>query len=674
MRAKDDSWTKILETDKNHILIEPKFFTLDELVEQFLWRDANIDDYKNIACATNGIRTIFGSWLYTKRNVVRSKNGHKYYVDLNSFEPNRALLIKGAIQYLYGLNIRDTSKASYAPRLEKFIDWLNRTQTKTPTNTQKAKETFRAFSQYLDHIVKTHSPKNINNKPDEHSFGKNNASMIQNGVLKFLCETFDVQDQVICGMTPIISQSYSRSNSKDYDLDESKIDETLSYAFQFFDNVADFCLDPKPFPHKISLLEHEVLLVPETYNHGNIITPFTGERKDKGRYWDLKRGVLRSKNEVMVIIENEEQYKSYKYLSLKRNMLQWGLESLEKKQTVLDESNKNPNCPYRLELGLRAIKAYFLVLLDITGMNDSTLATIKWDDDSFKEEKADSVILRNIKRRAGNKEVIFTIQSIFMGSFRKFIKLRRFVLNGQDCNTLFFITLGGEARLEGTRKSGGYGVHCHRALVSLYPDLLFTGSQMLREHTKRWAMRKTNGQTYLVAAFMQHKPITGEQYYPHETRAESQDQMGDYLIYQHNVIMEMSDSMLTGAGGCNSSTPTPKADSGEVPIKPDCQNKLTCLFCEHYRIKPVKEEIHKVLSMEYVINRHSILHARSLVHFDVVMKPVLKRIALLLQRIIIRYPQTKIIIEELRHDVYNNQNLHWYWEKRLELLWELGWA
>jgi len=302
------------------------------------------------------------------------------------------------------------------------------------------------------------------------------------------------------------------------------------------------------------------------------------------------------------------------------------------------------------------------------------LANLKWENDNFIEETSSSIKLRNIKRRAGNKEVSFTIQSIFMGSFRTFLKLRRFVLNGYDIDTLFFIGTGESAKLTSSSSRGSYGILAYESLSALYPELKFFGSQAQRQHAKSWSMKKTKGQTFLTAAWLQHSPKVSNQNYPSESRAESQNQMGSYLIYQHNVTMEVEDEELSSVGGCNSPEAIPKSNSEFTLVKPDCQKKMTCLFCTHYRIKPITEEIRKVLSMEYVINRHSILHARSQAQFDSVMKPILDRIKLLLEAIKNKHPEIECVITKVEHDVYENQNLHWYWEKRLEQLWELGWV
>jgi len=664
--------TKALQEVANLVLIDPEIFSLDNLVEKFLWNETDIQEYKRASVQLGHSTIVFGSWLYTKRvRNNRSSLGIMHYVDPTTLDHNRIILINGAINYLNSLNSTEISKSAEVKCIEKLLNWLNKTNTKTPTTLAEAKVVYKTFTTYLQHIVKTHNPKKANAKLDEDSFGGDQAYRVQLVIRSFLSQAFHVETVNIEGTTERISRTY-RQNS-DYTIDQEGLDEALSYCFQFFEQVANFCLDAKPYPHKIRLLEHEALLTPEAKNQGGVLATITGNRWSKSIYWNLSKGYLHSEEELCNLFIQSEEYGALKGLKKKNAKRKQMLGVLQNKQNDLIEANKSFNHQYRLELGLRAMKAYFLVLLDITSMNDSTLATIKWEEDDFTEEKGESVILRNIKRRAGNKEVVFTIQSIFMGSFRTFLKLRRFVLDGYDCDTLFFIGTGSNARLTSTIRKGQYGVRAHETLASFYPKLKFFGSRRQREHAKRWAMKKSKGQTFLAAAWLQHSPNVSEQNYPSESREETQNQIGNYLNYQHKVTMEVKDEQFSSSGACNSSEAIPKADSETLSIKPNCQIKMTCLFCIHYRIKPIANEIHKLLSMEYVTKRHSILYARSQTQFDEVMGPILKRISLLFKVMEKKYPETKNVITEVRHDVFENQNLHWYWEKKLEQLWELGW-
>ncbi|WP_421717137.1 hypothetical protein [Arcobacter arenosus] len=642
------------------ILIKPNFSSLIELQERFIWNKASIEEYKTTAVKLNGRRFFFGSWLYTKRKRVNRGNlGLDYYIQNNSIDNNRIILINGIINYLYSLNSNESSKSSIAGRMEVFINWLNRTNTKMPQNIPEARQLYSDFTIYLLQKIKTYNPKKMNCKVDEDTFGEGLAHQIQNSILSLLSNIFNTEEAKIEAFTENIPRP--KYGNKDYNLNEEELNESLSFCYQFFDQVADFCLKEKPFPYKIRLLDKYALLTPDYVKRGNILSTFKND-KNANIYWSIEKETLNSLEEITKSIKGSSIKNKSKYI--KRMTFTYN--------TLLKKCNEE-NLQQRLDLGLRAIKAYFLVLLDITSMNDSTLASLPWDNDNFISESTDQLKLRNIKHRS-HKEVLFTIQSIFIKSFKKFLELRRFVLNGYDVDTLFFIKTGDKAELKNDYKKGGYGKNAHKTLVSIYPDLKFFGSQKQRKHAKRWSMNKTNGQTFIVAAWLQHTPKVSELHYPSESIHESQKQINEYLEFQHKITMNVTVEQSSSVGACISLGSTPEKDSINIQIKLDCKNKMSCLFCSYYRIKPIADDIHKLLSLEYVINRHSILHARSKEQFQEIMGPILKRIDLLFQTMKVIHPETITIINETRKDVFDKQNLHWYWEKRLEQLWELGWV
>ena len=89
-------------------------------------------------------------------------------------------------------------------------------------------------------------------------------------------------------------------------------------------------------------------------------------------------------------------------------------------------------------------------------MNDSVLATLSWNDsDDFDEEVLEKGF-RNIKKRANHKIVEFNIQKTFINSFKKFLKLRRYVLNGNKIDKLFFIGYGKNVQVSATQGKGTF--------------------------------------------------------------------------------------------------------------------------------------------------------------------------------------------------------------------------
>lgn len=662
-----------LEIPEGYVRLSYQCQPLQVLVKQVEWGEAEITAYIDAAAHFEGKDIHFGSWLYRRWfRVGEGRNGIATYVDPSSFDILRALLIKGAILALSEISV--SMQGASARAIEKYINWLNRTASESPTKTKQAEESYRNFTSYLQQVVKSHDPRKKNRHIDVDNFGCASAKSTQSIVLLMLAEAFTKGNKAdIQGMTGNIEGDTRGDNEDETVIDIAALNKALSYYYQFFELVTKFLLEKRPYPYSVSLLEHHVMLIPPVIPYPTVLTPFNcNGRHDWRKYFDPDAAKLRDETGSRAIVMKSELYQR-KNVSKRQTMLDGTVETLNTFRRALDEGNGDHSHLSRLRLGVLAMQAYFMVLLDVTGMNDSMLATLPCSDDDsmIVESNEESVNLRNIKLRASGKDVVFTIQRKFIKSFKIFLKLRRFVLDGHNCSTLFFVGTGGDARLTGNYKTGGYGVYAFTAHKSYYPDLQFFGSQTLRQFKKRWIMKKTNGRTYLAAKLLQHTVSVSQVSYPGQSKEESRKMMANYFDYQHSLTMEVNDSEVTGSGACKSHK-QPEAQVEETPIKPDCNKKMTCLFCKHYRLKPVRQEIHKVLSMKYVIKEFSKLHAWSQAHFDDVTKPILDRIELLLEAITTKYPNTSSTIEELRKEV-DMQNLTSYWQGVHERNWEAVW-
>lgn len=644
---------------------------LEVLVKQMEWDDAEITVYKDAAAKLCGKKVHFGSWLYRSWfRVAEGSKGVATYVDPISFDIHRAPLIKSAVLILNA--VPWASQGLRAREVEKYINWLNQTESATPINSKDAERSYRDFTFYLQQVVKRNDPRKKQQSVDIDSFSRKIAGNTQSAALSILAEAYSNGNKgKIQGMTGSIESGLLGNNDTVIDIDV--LNNTLSYYYQFFKQITDFLLEKQSYPHAITLLEHHAILTPLYSPFPAILTySNSGGRTDWRKYFDPDLAVLRDDADAKAVVMQSEVYQG-KSQSRRQYMLERVVEMLSIFRTTIDSANRDYSHPSRLSLGMLAMQAYFMVLMDVTGMNDSTLASLPWsdEDDIIEEGSGDSVRLRNIKHRAGSKVVEFTIQRKFKGSFIDFLKLRRFVLEGYGCDTLFFIGAGKTARLEGGYRTGNYGSLTHRQLQRYYPDLQFFGSRKLRQFKKRWIMKQSNGRTYLAAKLLQHTESVSQTSYPAQSKEESQSMMGNYFDYQHSLTMEVDNSEATGSGACKSYK-QPEAQVEETPIKPDCNKKMTCLFCKHYRLKPIKKEIHKVLSMKYVIEEFSKLHAWSQAHFNDATKPILDRIEMLLQAMTAKYPDTVGIIEELRKEV-DKQNLTSYWQGVHERNWEATW-
>ena len=651
------------------ITLKPFYLTKNQLVKSFLEKRATDEQYKRVGIQlSNGDCHDFGHWMYTSVEILnRGTLGPEYKVKASSFEFSRYIFVNGIISIINRRNIGDIYLKTLLQETQFFFIWLQKSNTPAPNSVDEARDVYRTYTIYLLGIVKSHNPL----KKQEGIFGQQSAHKKQIGAKNILSEAFDVDEKNIVGFTKNIRKR-GRKNSSFVGYNDEERNNALSYYYQFFEQVSQFLLDKKEYPHRIKLMGESAILKTHRTSHNVLTENMENSKYHIFRYFDFENGFLLDENNVLKRLEKESGWleRTRRY---RRETLQDTLNTMQNLRNSFKSANIDYlNDPNRLSLGLRAMKAYFMILLDVTGMNDSTLSTIKWSSDDFTSE-ASSHKFRNIKRRAGNKEVVFELQSIFIKSFRIFIKLRRFVLNGYDCEYLFFINYGKKSIVSKNQIRGAFAKECYASHKTLYSKLSFFGSRSHRKLKNRWLMKRTNGNIYLSSAMLQHEPHTNLKDYPSSTEEEKLVSMGNYLQFmQDKVKNDVSYGKPTSVGECISLNDDPVSDSDTDYIKPDCSNPMTCLFCIFYRIIPDEDNIWKLISLEYVIKEVTIVNARSKEHFNKVMGPILERINTLLEVILKKEKNLKNKMIKIRKNVYLSQNLHWYWDKRLELLWKLG--
>lgn len=101
----------------------------------------------------------------------------------------------------------------------------------------------------------------------------------------------------------------------------------------------------------------------------------------------------------------------------------------------------------------------------------------------------------------------------------------------------------------------------------------------------------------------------------------------------------------------------------------NCEQNEGCLFCKQYRIHPDKEDASKLYSLLYIINETRYI-AKSDEHFNSTYDVIIKRINTIIKKIS-EYLGNEVLLE-IENDVFNNENLHPYWEHKLNMLITIG--
>jgi hypothetical protein len=301
-------------------------------------------------------------------------------------------------------------------------------------------------------------------------------------------------------------------------------------------------------------------------------------------------------------------------------------------------------------------------------MNDSTAASLKWTSD-FKLEK-NKHKFRNIKYRAGNKIVEFQIQSKFLKDFNKYLLLRDYLLNGKEFDYLFFYGYNKNIYFNNAQKKGTFS-----SIINGYfkkkidPNLPIINSKQLRVN-KTYQVIKSDG---IIAAsqLAQSSISTIITSYLGESQKSTDYQFSEYFDTLNKKIFEKSSTEKEIAIGRCKKTNTPDKKFAPIIFQNNCDYNEGCLFCTNFRLHVDKIDLQKLYSLKYVINECKYV-AKDENHFISIYGNVLKRIISIEEEIINTSKLSKKDLQKYEKDVFENENLHPYWEYKLNTLINMG--
>ena len=520
---------------------------------------------------------------------------------------------------------------TYTQKVFNFIDYIDSNNLELNDNIKTARDVFWQYTAFLKSKIR------------DGGYSQGEAHSRHNYAYKLLNTIYQDKENIIAAGIKIIPNSRSNKVEK-----TSTEDQKYHYNFyyNFFHQVTDFLLENKPYPLKLKLPSCDIWCLPSRYT-------FYTKDKEFSMAFNPENGTVRSEQEIKDLFN----------LPFLRDG-RWARKNFLK----LLDINNNYYSDKRLKLGSNALKAFYILFLSNTGMNDSTAATLEWSND-FKIEKERHKI-RNIKYRAGNKPVEFQIQSKFLKDFKKYLVLRDYLLNGKNFEYLFFTGYDNKLQFNPCQKMGSFS-----SIINLYftnnidPNLPRINSKQLRVN-KTHQVIKADG---IIAAsqLAQSSVNTIINSYLGESQESSELQFGEYFKNLNNSIFERTENEIeTSIGRCKQ---VEHPDKKQIPdlFKNSCDYKEGCLFCKQYGLHIDKVDIQKLYSLKYVINECKYI-AKDENHFTSIYGAVLRRITNIEKEILNTNRLENSKLKEYELDVFENENLHPYWEHKLSTLMSMG--
>lgn len=593
----------------------------------------------------------FGALCYLRRSTNRRKRGKGRLVDLSSFSATRSSeirkLIEKVSQNLSSGHIRsDTSYARYR-ELIRFMDWADSNQHNDAlSNEAYARVAFRSYVA------------DLRRRKDQHQLGGNSAATYQDQTLVALEDYLNVEilDRGVnlLGRSKLLTEPTLVPD----DVDLAK---ALAWGKCLLDGFSELILKKKSFPFPLAVPIH--LNWPDNrlwvFPVKKWCEPPSSELHDLYlyRFYDYRNGKVRTQDEYEVLWGKDSYYRC----------------NHKRAQAQVAESNQDFFHRTRIERGMLATQAFLLLIIATTGMNPSQAVALPWSKELEKAVANPFTTrqgFRAIKYRANKRPVAFEVGVEFMPYLRRYLLLRKHLLNGRECDYLFF---GYGASLT-SLKTGPMLLSTNtlttlfKTLRRLSPTVHGITPRQLRAAKQDHLIRTTDPAT--AATVMQHSQAVMLKHYSNGSEVTQQIDMSNFFSRIEKVVLKKGEEIAGSEGrsvGTCISPEHPKAVAADLPITPDCKGSEGCLFCDKYRAHADETDVRKLLSARFCIRKTSAL-ANSAEQFDQLFGRILQRIDFILGEIM-RHDLE--MVDKIEGEVDEEGELTPFWSAKLELLVEL---
>ncbi len=582
-----------------------------------------------------------GSLCYLRRSA-RYENMRKVEtgknVDPSSYSPHRADRIRHFVKYVSEMirfgGVRTETVITKVKYFFTFVNWADQNgHSGALDDVENARSSIRAYFAFIrSRVIRS-------------EITLNTGARIQSAVASILNDLLEIND-ISAGLATLYPNAASKNSTPSPSEDAQA--KVLSICHSLFDGLSNLVLDNKEYPYPIklptylSLPDNKLWIFPTT-------TWFQMPRADKesrsNSGYNFTEGRLATLDEVQdAPIPREVVYNS---------------------RRQLQAANRNNYHPRRRQAAMIALNFYLIIFVAETGMNSAQVANLIWSTDS--EIKNDHQSFRTIKYRAGGKVVTFELPVRAMPAFRKYLRLREYILNGV-CSELLFFKRGAN--------NLGEPVAIRNLLSTTYltlqridPTLERILSRKWRAAKSDWLLRHTDPAT--TALLLQNTEKTVLESYAEGSVTAHLTEMGNFLEQiTHAVIpsgpLEHNEVKRT-VGLCASFGEPIKIEKA-VPVELDCKSTEGCLFCDKFRIHVDEVDIRKLLSYRYCL-RQSTRSDDSNEEIAKLLRPIGQRIEALLCEIAKRSPA---LLAQVTKEVDEDGELDPYWARKLEMLMELG--
>jgi hypothetical protein len=599
-----------------------------------------------------------GALCYLSRSRAPRKPAQPLSVDKSSYCAKRAGQIGVAIKRL-SIMLKDgafrlSSIYGMVRRFRQFMDWAD--DNAYHDCIDGAQEAGIAFRLWAEHVYEQFR---------HHKLASGSAASLQSDVCELL-EQITNCENLRRGVRFVSSRNRGEGSEPASEYDFAQV---LALNQSLFDGLCDLVLENLPFPFKLKMpgalgwKDNHLWLFPSHRWH--LAPHLWGAARENLAYpywaYDYENGRIASVEEI-----------AHHYG--KKGRRNRGRENARRAITEalahVDRANTDARHRVRVDLAMVAQSAFLFLFHANTGCNSAVAREIETDG------SVDAATLnqsyRVIKMRAQGREISVICPAVFMPSLRRFMELRKYVLNGKSCPFLFF-ALGIRTKSIQSEPEKIYSsiLHCHyEDIRRIFPAIPRISPIKIRATVNDYYRRMHDG--YISSRVMGHSEAVADRSYLAGSPVDHHDEFTLFLDAVSNSARKQKvvspgetpkDARSLEEGGKCVSYGKPEAITNALPI-PDC--KQGCLFCVNRVLVANEEDVRKVASAAFVMEQ---LISGSLSESE--FRPKILKCDQDLEEIA-SFNDNKSMVLAVKRDVYEKGNLTPYFADKFQLFLELG--
>lgn len=588
-----------------------------------------------------------GSIAYSRRNFESDHvlAAYPIAVDLSSLVPGRRELIRDIIDGIYSGGLRHKSILAFLKKIKVVMDWCDQNgHSQWHESLEQAGSAYVALSDHLKHLIL------VDRKLSPTTCGHRQQTLQTLIELKFPGDAAHVTS-----LAPAFRIARNPATPPSEDL----VQQYVSTCIDIARKLTDFVLKEENFPFRITVANNEVAVFPSMVGW---LTPLTLEEGSSPVY---NAGELR--------ISSVEEYQEL--TGYNRSV---SIRALEEAQQNIDAANSDKRHQQRIRLASMAASAYACLFVLITAANPSEFIEFDYLEAVEVEKSVVKKELTSVKFRAGGRITRYAVgRRTGLPLLREYLKLREWILNGAECQYLFF-------KMKRTGFYTGQFSKLNEAFSSTFFKRLqgvflpadcknIPGSPARK--LKSLILHELRVSPSIVAEVMNHSQKTNAASYSETRLDRMKTEYGDFW----NSVRKAAEMVKSRADGDSKKIASGHCDDFErpvkilesVPITPDCRSQYGCLFCANYLCHADEEDIHKLLSLQFVVNAVR-LGSPDIGHAEQMFQELSVRIEFILDAIAKRSENANRLVESVKYRVHELGELTHFWEKRLQRYEQVG--